>query len=33
VPEKPVEQQPPDVLAMVLADTILQELASGKFFI
>jgi uncharacterized protein DUF6941 len=33
VSEKPVQQQPPDVLAMVLADTVLQEPATGKFFI
>ena len=33
MPEKPVEQQPPDVLAMVLADAILQDFASAKFFI
>jgi hypothetical protein len=31
--ERPVEHQPPDVLAMVLADTVLQEPISGKFFI
>jgi hypothetical protein len=29
----PVEQQPPDVLAMVLADSILRDVVTGKFFI
>jgi hypothetical protein len=33
MPDAPVEQQPPDVLAMVLADTVLHEIASGKFYI
>jgi hypothetical protein len=33
MPNDPVEQQPPDVLAMVLADTVLHEVASGKFYI
>jgi hypothetical protein len=33
VAKKRVEHQPPDVLAMVLADTVLQETATGKFFI
>jgi hypothetical protein len=28
-----VEHQPPDVLAMVLADTVLRDFASGKMFI
>jgi hypothetical protein len=28
-----VEQPPPDVLAMILADTVLHEPSSGKFFI
>jgi hypothetical protein len=26
----PVEQQPPDVLAMILADAVLRDLATGK---
>jgi hypothetical protein len=29
----PVEQQPPDVLAMVLADGVLRDAATGKHFI
>jgi hypothetical protein len=29
----PIEQQPPDVLAMVLADAVLRDLATGKCFI
>ncbi len=33
MPDEPVEQQPPDVLAMVLADTVLHDVASGKFYI
>jgi hypothetical protein len=28
-----IEQQPPDVLAMVLADTIMVDVAIGKYFI
>jgi hypothetical protein len=33
VPDEPIEQQPPDVLAMILADTVLHETPTGKFFI
>ena len=33
VAKKRVEHQPPDVLAMVLADSVLHDLASGKFVI
>jgi hypothetical protein len=33
MPDEKVEQQYPDVLAMVLADTILHDLGSGKFYI
>src|ERR1022692_747827 len=33
MPENPAGQQWPDVLAMVLADTVLQEPTTGKFYI
>jgi hypothetical protein len=33
MPEQRIEQQPPDVLAMVLADTVLRDAATGKCFI
>ncbi|SRR6266446_7071687 len=33
MPDNPVGQQPPDVLAMVLADSVLHEIASDKFYI
>jgi hypothetical protein len=33
MPEQRVEQQPPDVLAMILADAVLRDLATGKNFI
>lgn len=33
MPDEPVEHQPPDVLAMILAENILQELATNKFYI
>lgn len=33
MPEQPIEQQPPKVLAMVLADAILHDMATGKFII
>jgi uncharacterized protein DUF6941 len=33
MPDNPVEQQPPDVLAMVLADAVLHDVGSGKFYI
>jgi hypothetical protein len=33
MPEQRVEQQPPDVLAMVLADAVLRDATSGKCFI
>jgi hypothetical protein len=33
MPEQRVEQQPPDVLAMVLADAVLRDAISGKCFI
>jgi hypothetical protein len=33
MPEQRVEQQPPDVLAVVLADTILRDMATGKLYI
>ena len=31
MPENAVEQQPPDVLAMILADAVLRDVATGKF--
>jgi hypothetical protein len=33
VQEMPVERQPPDVLAMLLADTVLKDFVTGKSFI
>jgi hypothetical protein len=33
MPEKQVEQQPPEVLAVILADGILRDMVSGKFII
>ena len=33
VAKKRIEHQAPDVLAMILADTVLQEVATGKFFL
>jgi hypothetical protein len=33
MPEQRVEQQPPDVLAMLLADAVLRDAITGKFFI
>jgi hypothetical protein len=33
MPEQRVEQQPPDVLAMVLAEAVLRDAATGKHFI
>jgi hypothetical protein len=33
MPEKPVEQQPPEVLAMVLVDTVLWDVSDGRYFL
>jgi hypothetical protein len=33
MPEQRIEQQPPDVLAMVLADAVLRDAATNKHFI
>jgi uncharacterized protein DUF6941 len=33
MPDEKVQRQAPDVLAMVLADGILRDMASGKFYI
>ena len=31
--KKRIEHQPPDVIAMILADTVLKDLSNGKFYI